>query len=165
MTLGPKTAADLTTYANLVGPGTTGEGLGVGVSVAINEVTNEVIAGIRMPKDTAEQLEARSKAIRAGYRIAAEVPLQTAKLCRSVLDLCQQAADIGNEAVMSDAGVGALMARAGVQGAIHNVRINLPHTKDEAFIAEMTRELGTLLSESKALCESIQEQVERSFGA
>jgi formiminotetrahydrofolate cyclodeaminase len=57
------------------------------------------------------------------------------------------------------------MARAGVQGAIHNVRINLPHTKDEAFIAEMTRELGTLLSESKALCESIQEQVERSFGA
>jgi glutamate formiminotransferase/formiminotetrahydrofolate cyclodeaminase len=129
------------------------------------EAFKEVIAGIRMPKDTAEQLEARSKAIRAGYRTAAEVPLQTAKLCRAVLDLCQQAADIGNEAVMSDAGVGALMARAGVQGAIHNVRINLPHTKDEAFIDSMTRELGTLLSESRDLCESIQEQVERSFGA
>ena len=129
------------------------------------EAFNEVIAGIRMPKDTAEQLEARSQAIRAGYRTAAEVPLQTAKLCRAVLDLCQQAADIGNEAVMSDAGVGALMALAGVQGAIHNVRINLPHTKDEAFIDGMKRELGTLLSESKALCESIQEQVEQSFGA
>ena len=126
---------------------------------------NGVIAGIRMPKDTEEQLEARAAAIRAGYKAAAKVPLQTAKLCREVLDLCDRAADIGNEAVMSDAGVGALMALAGVQGAIHNVRINLPHTKDEAFIAEMTRELGTLLSESKALCESIQEQVERSFGA
>ena len=129
------------------------------------EAFNEVIAGIRMPKDTAEQLEARSKAIRAGYKTAAEVPLQTAKLCRAVLDLCQQAADIGNEAVMSDAGVGALMARAGVQGAIHNVRINLPHTKDEAFISEMTKELGTLLNESKILCDSIQVQVEKSFGA
>ena len=128
------------------------------------EAFNEVIAGIRMPKDTPEQLEVRAKAIRAGYKTAAEVPLQTAKLCREVLDLCQQAADIGNEAVMSDAGVGALMARAGVQGAIHNVRINLPHTKDEAFIAEMKQELGALLSESKSICESIQDQVEQSFG-
>ncbi len=128
------------------------------------EAFNEVIAGIRMPKDTPEQLEVRSAAIRAGYKIAAEVPLRTAKLCREVIDLCQQAADIGNEAVMSDAGVGALMARAGVQGAIHNVRINLPHTKDDAFIAEMQRELGALLEESREICEAIQGQVIASFG-
>ena len=51
----------------------------------------------------------------------------------------------------------------GVQGAIHNVRINLPHTKDEAFIAKMQETLGDLLSESKALCESIQQQAESSF--
>ena len=129
------------------------------------EAFNEVIAGIRMPKDTAEQLEVRSVAIRSGYKTAARVPLRTAKLCREVLDLCQQAADIGNEAVMSDAGVGALMARAGVQGAIHNVRINLPHTKDDEFITGMQRQLGALLNESKELCGSIQLQVERSFGA
>jgi formiminotetrahydrofolate cyclodeaminase len=64
---------------------------------------------------------------------------------------------------MSDAGVGALMARAGVQGAIHNVRINLPHTKDPEFVERISAELGTLLSESKAICDSIQEQVEQSF--
>jgi glutamate formiminotransferase/formiminotetrahydrofolate cyclodeaminase len=128
------------------------------------EAFNEVIAGIRMPKDTEEQLEARSQAIRAGYKTAARVPLQTARLCREVLNLCQKAADIGNEAVMSDAGVGALMARAGVQGAIHNVRINLPHTKDDAFIAEMREALGTLLEESRTICDSIQRQVEASFG-
>ena len=80
-----------------------------------------------------------------------------------MLDLCQKAADIGNEAVMSDAGVGALMARAGLQGAIHNVRINLPHTKDEAFMAEMKAALGALLEESKTICDSIQRQVEASF--
>ena len=127
------------------------------------EAFNEVIAGIRMPKDTAEQLETRAAAIQSGYKTAARVPLNTAMLCRAVLDLCQQAADIGNEAVMSDAGVGALMAYAGVRGAIHNVRINLPHTKDDAFIEETSRELGDLIDQSKQICDSIQEQVEKSF--
>lgn len=132
---------------------------------ADTEAFNEVLAGIRMPKDTAEQLATRSTAIRSGYKTAAEVPLRTAKMCREVLDLCQAAANINNDAVMSDAGVGALMARAGVQSAIHNVRINLPHTKDEAFIADMTKELGALLDESKTICEAIQVQVEKSFDA
>jgi glutamate formiminotransferase/formiminotetrahydrofolate cyclodeaminase len=131
---------------------------------ADTEAFNEVIAGMRLAKDTAEQIELRSKVIRAGYKSAAEVPLRTAELCRQVLDICQVAADIGNLAVMSDAGVGALMAYAGVQGAIHNVRINLPHTKDEAFIAKMKSQLGSLLSESKVICDSIQQQVESSFG-
>jgi formiminotetrahydrofolate cyclodeaminase len=130
---------------------------------ADTEAFNEVIAGMRMAKDTPEQIELRSSAIRAGYKSASEVPLRTAQLCRQVLDLCQAAAGIGNQAVMSDAGVGALMAYAGVQGAIHNVRINLPHTKDEAFIEKMAETLGDLLAESKALCESIQQQVEASF--
>ena len=80
-----------------------------------------------------------------------------------MLDLCQAAADLGNKAVMSDAGVGALMAYAGVQGAIHNVRINLPHTKDKAFIEKMTATLGDLLADSRAICEGIQEQVESTF--
>jgi glutamate formiminotransferase/formiminotetrahydrofolate cyclodeaminase len=131
---------------------------------ADTEAFNEVIAGMRMAKDTAEQIAVRSKVIRAGYKTAAEVPLNTAKLCRDVIDICQAAADIGNKAVMSDAGVGALMALAGVQGAIHNVRINLPFTKDDDFIAKMNGQLGALLSESKDLCESIQQQVESSFG-
>ena len=130
---------------------------------ADTEAFNEVITGMRMAKDTPAQLAVRSKAIQAGYKLAAEVPLRTAQLCREVLDFCQAAADIGNQSVMSDAGVGALMAYAGVQGAIHNVRINLPHTKDETFIEKMKAELGELLNESKEVCEAIQQQVESSF--
>jgi glutamate formiminotransferase/formiminotetrahydrofolate cyclodeaminase len=130
---------------------------------ADTEAFNEVIAGMRMAKDTPEQIARRKMAIEAGYKSAAKVPLRTAELCREVLDLCRAAADIGNLAVMSDAGVGALMARAGVQGAIHNVRINLPHTGDEDFIADMNSKLGSLLSESKEICEAVQQQVESSF--
>jgi glutamate formiminotransferase/formiminotetrahydrofolate cyclodeaminase len=130
---------------------------------ADTEAFNEVIAGMRMPKDSAEQQQQRAEAIRAGYKSAARVPLRTARLCREVLDLCDAAADVGNAAVMSDAGVGALMAHAGVQGAIHNVRINLPHTKDGPFIDEMQATLGSLLKESGDLCARIQAKVERSF--
>jgi glutamate formiminotransferase/formiminotetrahydrofolate cyclodeaminase len=128
----------------------------VGAIDADTEAFNEVLAALRLAKDTREQVAARSAAIRAGYKSAARVPLRTAQLCRVVLDLCQAAADIGNQAVMSDAAVGALMAYAGIQGAVHNVRINLPHTKDPEFIAGMESELGDLLSESKAICEAVQ---------
>ena len=130
---------------------------------ADTEAFNEVIAALRMAKDTPQQIELRTAAIRAGYRSAARVPLRTARLCREVLDLCQAAAGIGNQAVMSDAGVGALMAHAGVQGAIHNVRINLPHTKDDAFIESMRSTLDQLLAESRQLCDAIQRRVEESF--
>jgi glutamate formiminotransferase/formiminotetrahydrofolate cyclodeaminase len=130
---------------------------------ADTEAFNEVLAAMRMPKDTAEQNALRSEAIRAGYRAAARVPLRTAELCREVLELCQSAAGIGNQAVMSDAGVGALMAYAGVRGAIHNVRINLPHTGDPDFMADMESELDRLLAESKSLCDAIQAEVENSF--
>ena len=130
---------------------------------ADTEAFNEVLAGMRMAKDTAEQVALRSQVIRAGYKSAAEVPLKTAELCREVLDLCQAAANIGNTAVMSDAGVGALMALAGVQGAIHNVRINLPHTRDDAFITGMQAQLGALISESREICDAIQQQVESGF--
>jgi len=130
---------------------------------ADTEAFNEVMAALRMPRDTSEQLAARSLAIRAGYVTAARVPLRTAQLCREVLDLCQAAAGIGNQSVMSDAGVGALMAYAGVQGAIHNVRINLPHTKDQAFVDRMESELGSLLDGSKAICKAVQRKVEDSF--
>ncbi len=127
------------------------------------EAFNEVIAGMRMAKDTPEQLALRSKAIQAGYKLASEVPLQTAQLCRQVLDLCQAAVNVGNSAVMSDAGVGALMAYAGVQGAVHNVRINLSSIKDEAFVSKMKTDLGELFAESKAICEAIQQQIESKF--
>jgi glutamate formiminotransferase/formiminotetrahydrofolate cyclodeaminase len=130
---------------------------------ADTEAFNEVIAALRMAKDTPEQVAVRSEALRDGYRSAARVPLRTAQLCREVLDLCQAAAGIGNQAVMSDAGVGALMAYAGVQGAIHNVRINLPHTKDLDFIATLESTLDELLSESRTLCEGIQEHVRNSY--
>ena len=130
---------------------------------ADTEAFNSVLAAMRLPKDTPQQKEQRAEKMREGYQAAANVPLRTAELCRDALTLCLEAARVGNHAVMSDAGVGALMAFAGLQGAIYNVRINLPQTEDESFIAEMNEEIAALLKEAKATCELVQAEVEESL--
>ena len=130
---------------------------------ADTEAFNSVLAAIRLPKDTPEQEEARSAAIREGYKSAARVPLRTAEHCKQTLDLSLRAARVGNDAVMSDAGVAALMAFAGLQGACYNVRINLPRTEDPGFIAEMNQRLDELLMEAKKTLSAVQRAVEKSL--
>ncbi|MFQ5771685.1 MAG: cyclodeaminase/cyclohydrolase family protein, partial [bacterium] len=130
---------------------------------ADTEAFNAVLEAMRMPKDTPEQKGVRAAALSEGYKAAARVPLRTAELCNDTLKLCLRAAQIGNEAVISDAGVGALMAFAGLQGAIYNVRINLPQTEDASFVAEMRKKLEALLSEAKKTCDAVQREVEKSL--
>jgi glutamate formiminotransferase/formiminotetrahydrofolate cyclodeaminase len=133
---------------------------------AVDEDTqafNAVLEAIRLPKDTPEQQAARREAMEAGYKHATQVPLRTAQLCREALDLCLAAANAGNMAMMSDAGVGALVAYAGVKGAVYNVRINLPHIKDKNFVEAITTQLVTLLRESKEVGESVEREVEKNL--
>ena len=131
-----------------------------GQFTAVNAEPGEGLWEFRI---TPEQIEERNAAMCEGYKSAARVPLRTAELCNETLKLCLTAAQIGNDAVMSDAGVGALMALAGVQGAIYNVRINLPHTNDSNFVAEMSKTLDELLEQGKETCGAVQHKVEASF--
>ncbi len=67
----------------------------------------------------------RDTAVREATLGAAAVPLEVAELCPRLVELCREAARLGMEASVSDAGVGAAMARAAAVGAALNVRINL----------------------------------------
>ncbi|WP_337933862.1 glutamate formimidoyltransferase [Hallella sp.] len=103
---------------------------------------NEIMAAFGLPKGTDEEKAARKKAIQTATRHAAEVPLETVKCSYEVFDLCRAMAQEGNPASVSDAGVGALAARAAVRGAALNVRINAASLADkavaEALISEAT---------------------------
>ena len=120
-----------------------------------------VIDAMRMPKDTPAQQSARREAIQAGYRHATEVPMQTARLCREALELCVRAARIGNDVMISDAGVGALSAMAGLKGAIYNARINLKSIKDAAYAAKAMAEIDKLLEEARRSADAVEAEVER----
>jgi glutamate formiminotransferase/formiminotetrahydrofolate cyclodeaminase len=109
---------------------------------------DDVLAAMRLPKATEEQKAARASAIAAAYEKATAVPLATARLCLQALELAEQAAASGNRNSASDAGVGALLAKAGLEAAIMNVRINLPSVREGAFKAATLAEIAELQSKS-----------------
>lgn len=109
---------------------------------------DDVLAAMRLPKATDEEKQARAAAIAAAYEKATAVPLATARLCLQAIELAQEAAIIGNKNSISDAGVGALLAKAGLESAILNVRINLPSVREGAFKTATLKEIDDLQSKS-----------------
>lgn len=99
------------------------------VALAQEDATayDAVVQARRMPKDTEAEKAARSQALGTAMVGAARAPLRAAIVAGEVLDLAQRIAPIGNRNAVSDAGVAALLAAAGLRGALLNVRINLPY--------------------------------------
>ncbi|MEI6079059.1 MAG: glutamate formimidoyltransferase [bacterium] len=107
---------------------------------------NDVICAMRMPKNTDNEKEARNIALEDGYKKATLVPFNTAKTCVDVLEQLAEVVSVGNPNSASDVGVGALMAYAGFEGAILNVRINLPSIKDQKFKTELNSKISEMTS-------------------
>ncbi len=90
-----------------------------------------------LPKGTPTEAAARQTAIQAATRAASEVPLRVMETALASMDVIAAMAEIGNPNSVSDAGVGALCARAAVRGAYLNVRINCGGLEDKALAAEL----------------------------
>ena len=118
-----------------------------------------VSTAYRLPRGTDQEKFARSAAIQEALKEATIVPIHVAEACVKVLDLCTPAAEKGNVNVVSDAGVAALMAEAGLRSAALNVIINLNAIKDEAFCSEMGSKLESLLDGRSALKDRIYDLV------
>jgi glutamate formiminotransferase/formiminotetrahydrofolate cyclodeaminase len=124
---------------------------------------DSVIDAMRMPKDTEEERAVRATAMRHGYKVATRVPLANVERCRDALILCAEMAPLADPQMVSDVGTGALLAHAGAQAAAYNVKINLPHTKDEVFSAEMLEAVDALLVECAGLADAVQAAVEKEL--
>ena len=109
---------------------------------------DEVLAAMRLPKGTGDEKAMRAAAIAAAYEKATAVPLVTARLCLQAIELAEEAAMTGNRNSISDGGVGALLAKAGLESALLNVRINLPSVREGAFKAATIAEIAELQSKS-----------------
>ena len=75
---------------------------------------------------------------------ACAVPYEVAGKALRMLQLAVDAVTKGNLNTASDGMVGVLMGRAGVIGALNNVRINLRGVKDEAFKQDMMSKCDVL---------------------
>jgi glutamate formiminotransferase/formiminotetrahydrofolate cyclodeaminase len=110
---------------------------------------NAILEAYQLPKTTESDKQVRNQAIQAATKQATEVPFKIMKLATESMRVMKAMAENGLEASVSDAGVGALAARAGVSGAFLNVRINLPGLEDKEY-ARKTLEDATKI-EKEAL--------------
>ncbi len=111
------------------------------------EAFNRIMAVYAMPKSTDEEKAARAEALEKATLYATEVPLNTMKTAYDAFELLEAMAREGNPASVSDAGVGALAARAAVFGAQLNVRINASGLKDRTraeALCDEADEIATL---------------------
>ncbi|WP_425449436.1 cyclodeaminase/cyclohydrolase family protein [Dethiothermospora halolimnae] len=142
------------------------EGLVERLNELVDEDTtsfNGVMKAFKMPKETEEEKKARSKAIQEATKEALEVPLDTAIQCLEVLKLQKVFALYGNQNAITDAGVGALLAYAGLEGALFNVKINLGSIKDSEYVEVKNKKCEEMLKEGNQLKEEVLEIVYKAL--
>lgn len=125
---------------------------------------NKFMEAMKLPKDTDDQKKVREDKMQKASIYALEIPLQTAEKCLGILQSQETIANFGNKNAVSDVGVGALMALAGLEGAILNVKINLPGITDESIKNEATAKYEKMLADGKRLQNTIMEIVNKRIG-
>lgn len=123
-----------------------------------------VIEALRLPKGGDAQREVRRKALGEANRGATIVPLETARSCLEAMKQCLVAVEKGNRNSVTDGAVGALVARAGLDGALLNVRINLRSIEDEEFRASLEKETALLKRDSETLIAEVLDRLEKTLG-
>ncbi|MDD4494461.1 MAG: cyclodeaminase/cyclohydrolase family protein [Eubacteriales bacterium] len=125
---------------------------------------NVFMEAMKMPKETDREKEIRSKALDKAGIYALEIPLRVAE--KSLLILRHQSviARYGNKNAISDIGVGALLAFAGLEGAVLNVKINLPGIADETIKADAKAKIESFVKEGASLKADILKIVEERIG-
>jgi formiminotetrahydrofolate cyclodeaminase len=143
------------------------EGLKKELAQLVDEDTaafNKFMEAMKLPKDTDEQKRVREEEMQKASIYALQVPLKTAEKCLGILQNQEVIATYGNKNAVSDVGVGALMALSGLEGAVLNVKINLPGITDESMKKEASDKYAKLLVDGAGLQKNIMEIVNKRIG-
>jgi len=124
---------------------------------------NKVMAALGLPKGTAKEKSARSAAIEAANKLAADVPLRVMQTAAKAYDLLAEMAARGNPASISDVGVGLLAVRACIEGAGMNVRINVTNLRDEKNKISLSNKVQVFTEESEERFKEISKLVEKKL--
>jgi glutamate formiminotransferase/formiminotetrahydrofolate cyclodeaminase len=108
-----------------------------------------IMAAVRLPKSSAEEKAARKQAMEAATQYAMKTPFMVMEESMKVFELCRAMAEDGNPNSVSDAGVGALCARAAVRGAYLNVLINAQGIEDQKFADDLIQKANKMLAQAE----------------
>ncbi len=109
---------------------------------------NRIMDAFGLPKSNDAEKAARHAAIQEASKYAMEIPARVMQRSFDAFELIQAMAQEGNPNSVSDAGVGALCARAAVYGAYLNVRINAAGVEDKEYTQHKLNWADQLLAEA-----------------
>ena len=109
-----------------------------------SDAYNEVMAAFKLPKNTDDEKKKRQEAIQNALKTAASVPLRVAGNAFRILKRAGKAVEGGNRNAVTDALVGAMMAKTAALSALYNVKINLTSIEDKDFVHKLSKEVKDL---------------------
>lgn len=126
-------------------------------------VFNEFIDILKLPRETEEQRDFRDKRLQEGYIMAMNIPLETLRKVYELFEFFEVGADYGNKGLISDVGVGVILAYGAVESSIINVKVNLRGIRDKKIVEEVGRECSKILEDSRNKKDRIMERVNREL--
>ncbi len=105
---------------------------------------NQIMDAFKLPAGNDEEKAIQHQAIQDATKYAIEIPLQVMERSYESMEVMQAMAEIGLEASVSDAGVGALCARSAVMGAHLNVKINSGDVEDQTWLNQVLQKAESI---------------------
>ena len=118
---------------------------------------NSIMEAYKLPKDSEENKNIRSKAIKDATLYAAQIPLNIMIESYNSYKIIEFLAKEGNQNSLSDSGVACLCVHTAIHGAYLNVRINL---KDATGGEDIMKKADKILKDSHSKKEKIMKLVE-----
>ncbi len=124
---------------------------------------NRIMEAFGLPKNSEDEKKARQQAIQEATRYATEVPFRVLETAYESMEVMEAMAATGNPNSVTDAGVGALCARAAVRGALLNVKINAAGLDDKDFARDIVARGEAIAKKAAEREEAIMQVVEEKL--
>lgn len=117
----------------------------------------------QMSKDTPLMREKRKQVLQKTLKEAAEVPWRISQASLQVIELAEKLLPKGNPNLITDVGVGVLLAEAALKSAVLNVKINLSFIKDEEYKNRRIKALEDILSRTSQIGDGVLKAIQEEM--
>ncbi len=124
-----------------------------------NASFDKVTDAFKLPKETEQEKDARSKAIEETTIGATTAPMEVIQTSKALLSILETIIDKGNKNSISDAGVAVALVGTAAKGAYLNVLINCSSLSNQTIANELKKTADILVEEVIHTSDRIFEQV------
>jgi glutamate formiminotransferase/formiminotetrahydrofolate cyclodeaminase len=120
---------------------------------------NKIIEAFGLPSGSEQEKIEKNRAIQDATQYAIDIPYKTLLASFKIFELCEAMVKTGNPNSISDAGVGALCARASMRGAYLNMKINATSLEDKKLSKQLLAEAEEYLKKAEKIEATLMEEV------